>query len=752
MIELAKRVPASAIKEADTGGTQISSPGSVPLIPDRDKPSKTVGFHSPLHKLSPPFRKMVKPNPYFSSNDCLRRCLPGNCRTFLASDNGALSNEDTVILTKYGGSSANELSNSASLTPVRCGRSSGSQPVAAAPRGAMRSFEGAAKIPGKKLQNCTYVTLSWRERGRKGGDYRDSGGPFSTPPHPTRSSRRERRMDKFVVRKRKDQMVASSIGTASKSNIEGVPGPSESNCEKGKHASLSKKRTYIDAYLAYGFTSNNDEDDPRPVCLVSGASLSNEAMVPSKLKRHLNSRHPFVSQWDMAYFSRLLEGLSKAATKMVNKVSVADTTLEASFRVSELIAKKMKPHTTGEEIIGPACNIIVETMLGKEAQEQISKDIVEQFMFCKELPTTTTGEDIFASVNSYLTEHGLSWNYCCGICTGGAPSMIGNYKDFITRALKENPSIITTHRFLHREALVAKTCREKLTEVLKQKLSRWLISSNPGHWKRLFQKMCQEMGAAHISLILHTDIRWLSRGVLYRVLELKEELKAFFREERHDIFIKLLENHTWCLKLSYLADIFMKLNELNLLVQGRLQGIVTSVNKMKGFQRKLKSWTSAVQKDDVSNFPSLQHPGYNGLGTVKNLILNHLEQLREAVDKYFPSLSTEKLDWIVSPFKLADMAEELDFTAIEHDEFLDMSADSTLKVKFEKSDVTLAAFWHGTLEEHPNLAKKAISVLLPFSTSYLCEQAFYAMATIKSKQRNRLLSLEDDMRVALSYR
>ncbi|XP_068208336.1 zinc finger BED domain-containing protein 5-like [Palaemon carinicauda] len=254
----------------------------------------------------------------------------------------------------------------------------------------------------------------------------------------------------------------------------------------------------------------------------------------------------------------------------------------------------------------------------------IDKDIVEQFMFCKELQTTTTGEDIFASVNSYLTQHGLSWNYCCGICTDGAPSMIGKYKDFITRALKENPSIITTHCFLHREALVAKTCGEELTEVLNQAVK-----------------------------------------------------------------------------------------------MGRLEGIVTSVNKLKGFQRKLKSWKSAVQKDDVSNFPSLQQPGYKGLGTVKNLILNHLEQLREAVDKYFPSLSTEKLDWIVSPFELADMAEELDFTAIECDEFLDMSANSTLKVKFEKSDVTLAAFRQETLGEYLNLAKKAISLLLPFSTLYL---------------------------------
>ena len=101
--------------------------------------------------------------------------------------------------------------------------------------------------------------------------------------------------------------------------------------------------------------------------------------------------------------------------------------------------------------------------------------------------------------------------------------------------------------------------------------------------------------------------------VLNRVLELKEELKTFFQEERHDIFIKLLENSTWCLKLSYLADIFMKLNELNLSMHWRLEGIVTSVNKMKGFQRKLKSWKSAVQKDDAPSFRSLQQVGDKSL-------------------------------------------------------------------------------------------------------------------------------------------
>ena len=99
---------------------------------------------------------------------------------------------------------------------------------------------------------------------------------------------------------------------------------------------------------------------------------------------------------------------------------------------------------------------------------------------------------------------------------------------------------------------------------------------------------------------------------------------------------------------------------------------------------------------------------------------------------------------------MADIAEELDFTAAERDEFIDLCADSLLKIKLEKTDLSVAAFWLSLQKEYPNLVEKTISLILPFSTSYLCEQSFSAMVTIKCKTRNRLLHLEDDMRVALS--
>ena len=41
----------------------------------------------------------------------------------------------------------------------------------------------------------------------------------------------------------------------------------------------------------------------------------------------------------------------------------------------------------------------------------------------------------------------------------------------------------------------------------------------------LFKRLCQDMDAAHETLIFHTAVRWLSKGnVAQRVLELTEEI------------------------------------------------------------------------------------------------------------------------------------------------------------------------------------------------------------------------------------
>ena len=49
----------------------------------------------------------------------------------------------------------------------------------------------------------------------------------------------------------------------------------------------------------------------------------------------------------------------------------------------------------------------------------------------------------------------------------------------------------------------------------------------------------------------------------------------------------------------------------------------------------------------------------------------------------------------------------------------------------------------------PKPGEKALSVLIPFATTYLCQSGFSALLSIKTKSRNDL-NAQADMRVAIS--
>jgi hypothetical protein len=63
--------------------------------------------------------------------------------------------------------------------------------------------------------------------------------------------------------------------------------------------------------------------------------------------------------------------------------------------------------------------------------------------------------------------------------------------------------------------------------------------------------------------------------------------------------------------------------------------------------------------------------------------------------------------------------------------------------------MALPTFWYSVRQVFPSLSKRALKVLIPFATSYLCESGFSAVAVIKTKYRSRL-SLEKEIRVGIS--
>ena len=61
-------------------------------------------------------------------------------------------------------------------------------------------------------------------------------------------------------------------------------------------------------------------------------------------------------------------------------------------------------------------------------------DIINQFLCCREMPTTTRGQDIFDMITGYPHTQNLTWTFCVGICHDGAPCMVGCIKGFASLA------------------------------------------------------------------------------------------------------------------------------------------------------------------------------------------------------------------------------------------------------------------------------------------------------------------------------
>ena len=61
---------------------------------------------------------------------------------------------------------------------------------------------------------------------------------------------------------------------------------------------------------------------------------------------------------------------------------------------------------------------------------------------------------------------------------------------------------------------------------------------------------------------------------------------------------------------------------------------------------------------------------------------------------------------------------------------------------------TLSEFWLSVERQYPLLGQKAMGILIPFATSYLCETGFSAVAALKTKYRSQL-NIEQELRVAV---
>ena len=70
------------------------------------------------------------------------------------------------------------------------------------------------------------------------------------------------------------------------------------------------------------------------------------------------------------------------------------------------------------------------------------------FLYCNALKTTATAQDVMDSISEFFETEGMQWEKLCGVCTDGAPAMLGSKSGFRMK-VKEKSQVKGVHCTIH---------------------------------------------------------------------------------------------------------------------------------------------------------------------------------------------------------------------------------------------------------------------------------------------------------------
>ena len=96
--------------------------------------------------------------------------------------------------------------------------------------------------------------------------------------------------------------------------------------------------------LQYGFIDAAVNGQVVPQCVICFEKLSNDALRPNRLKRHLQTKHPLHQTKPLAFFQSKKDSFKKmkiACAENFSQLSSAEL-VEASFEIAQMIAQAKK--------------------------------------------------------------------------------------------------------------------------------------------------------------------------------------------------------------------------------------------------------------------------------------------------------------------------------------------------------------------------------------------------------------------------
>ena len=473
-------------------------------------------------------------------------------------------------------------------------------------------------------------------------------------------------------------------------------------------------------------------------------------LIAKKLKPHSDGE--FVKECLVA----TAELLAPDKVKLFQSVSLSRRTV--SDRITDMavnIEKTLKDTTQNFEFFSLACD--ETTDITNTAQLAIfvrgitaEFDSTEELLSLQAMHGTTKGEDLFVQVISAMNQFQLPFEKLSGLATDGAPAMVGGQKGLTALIRREmsrqnlDPSELVVCHCIIHQENLCAHSL-KLSHVMSTVVSTINFIKSRGLNSRQFKELLSELESEYGDLVYHCEVRWLSRGeMLARFYKLREEVKQFMDMKGKPV--DELRDSKWLCDLAFMVDITKHLSELNVKHQGPNQLLSALVSNVKTFEGKLKLWQMQLAKGNSMHFPTLQEQK----PAVTSEYAAECAKLLHAFGERFQDIKgkTNKLNIFATPFNVepADVPDKLQHKIIE------LQSNDELKAKY--NNLPLLEFYklYVPATDFPVLRRHALRFASVFGTTYCCEQFFSKLTLAKSRFPSRLTDqhLENQLRVASS--
>ena len=258
--------------------------------------------------------------------------------------------------------------------------------------------------------------------------------------------------------------------------------------------------------------------------------------------------------------------------------------------------------------------------------------------------------------------------------------------------------------------------------------------------RRQLKTYLESVEAEYTDLLLHNDIRWLSKGnVLHRLWLIRLEIIEYLKKSKKkgcDEYILLLGDERTTILFAFLVDIFQHINALSLKLQGKKCFVFEMYTEICTFNKQLQLFHDDLKDVDYLHFEALNelHQAFDkvDLEIIHTDCCTFINKLTSEIASRFENLdnSCKEMDLLFA-FKsnINKSKLQLELTHLQENE--------ELKVLFASEPIE-NFYVNLNKETYQNIHQMGIQLLTLLGTTWICESGFSKMNYIKNKYRSRI--------------